>query len=203
MLYLFSYRPSLRAQRSQARSLALWRVRRVMKAYNICPQEVSVADFKFPALPLGEKGRGRILVNVACPATFTHLEVGTTKQGKPRLNPSSNPKGWVARISTEGAYIRGAFGNVSTSPEVADKIRVVARGQGAFGDAGRCGTWDDLLVATDLEEFILRVKPSRGDAHLLLFKEGKVTKVTYEEADLLELDLHGSTSTSRGEMVRL
>jgi len=174
-----------------------------MKAYNICPQEVSVADFKFPALPLGEKGRGRILVNVACPATFTHLEVGTTKQGKPRLNPSSNPKGWVVRISTKGAYIRGAFGNVSTAPEAVDKIQVVARGQGAFGDAGRTGTWDDILLSTDLEEFILRVKVSRGDAHLLLFKEGKVTKVTYEEADLLDLNLYGSTSTSRGEMVRL
>lgn len=173
------------------------------KVFNISPLEVSVSDFKFYAITLGEKGRGRILVNVACPATFTHLEVGTTKQGKPRLNSSTNSKGWVARISTEGAYVRGAFGNVSTSPEVVDKVRVVARGQGAFGDAGRTGTWDDLLVATELEEFILRVKPSRGDAYLLLFKEGKVTRFTYEEADLLEVDLHGSTSTSRGEMVKL
>jgi hypothetical protein len=175
----------------------------VAKVYNVSPTEVSVADFNFSAISLGEKGRGRLLVNVACPATFTHLEVGTTKQGKPRLNSSSNPKGWVARISTEGAYVRGAFGNVTTSPEVVDKIQVVARGQGAFGDAGRTGTWDDLLVATELEEFILRVKPSRGDAYLLLFKERKVAQVTYEEADLLEVDLHGSTPTSRGEMVKL
>jgi len=173
-----------------------------MKAYNIAPVEVSVADFKFHAISLGERGRGRTLVNVACPATFIHLEVGTTKQGKPRLNSSTHPKGWVARVNTQGAYIRGANGNVS-APPVADKINVVARGQGAFGDAGRTGTWDDILLSTDLEEFILRVKPSRGDAHLLLFKEGKVTKITYEEADLLEVDLYGSTSTSRGEMVRL
>ena len=174
-----------------------------MKAYNICPQEVSVADFNFSAISLGEKGRGRILVNVACPATFTHLEVGTTKQGKSRLNSSTDPKGWVARVSTEGAYIRGAVGTVSAPPEVAKKVHVVAKGEGAFGDAGRTGTWDDLLVATELEEFILRVKPSRGDAYLLLFKEGKVTRFTYEEADLLEVDLHGSTSTSRGEMGKL
>ena len=182
------------------RSLAL---SKMAKAYNICPQEVSVADFKFPAIPLGEKGRGRTIVNVACPATFTHLEVGTTKQGNPRLNSSTDPKGWIARVSTSGAYIRGAVGTVSAPPEVIDKVRVVARGQGAFGDAGRTGTWDDLLVATDLEEFILRVKPSRGDAYILLFREAKVTKVTYEEADLLELYLYGSTSTSRGEMVKL
>jgi hypothetical protein len=178
-------------------------IKKVAKVYNISLVEVSITDFKFFAIPLGEKGRGRILVNVACPATFTHLEVGTTKQGKPRLNPSTHPKGWVARISTEGAYVRGAFGNVTTSPEVGDKIQVVARGQGAFGDAGRTGTWDDILVSTELEEFILRVKPSRGDAYLLLFREGKVTRFTYEEADLLEVDLYGSTSTSRGEMVRL
>jgi len=174
-----------------------------VKAYNICPQEVSIADFLFHAIPLGEKGRGRILVNVACPATFTHLEVGTTKQGKPRLNQSTSNNAWVARINTEGAYIRNAYGYVSTSPEVADKVQVITRGQGAFGDAGRTGIWDDLLVATDLEEVILRVKPSRGDAYILLFKDGKVTRVTYEEADLLELDLHGSTSTQRGEMVKL
>jgi hypothetical protein len=175
----------------------------VAKVYNITPIEVSVAEFKFLAIPLGEKGRGRILVNVACPATFTYLEVGATKQGKPRLNPSTNSKGWVARISTEGAYIRGACGSVSTSPEVVDKIRVIARGQGAFGDAGRTGTWDDLLVSTELEEFILRVKPSRGDAYLLLFKGDKVRQISYEESGLLEVDLHGSTSTSRGEMVKL
>ena len=113
------------------------------------------------------------------------------------------PKGWVARISTEGAYIRGAVGTVSAPPEVAKKVHVVAKGEGAFGDAGRTGNWDDILVATELEEFILRVKPSRGDAYLLLFKEGKVTRFTYEEADLLEVDLHGSTSTSRGEMGKL
>ena len=175
----------------------------VAKQFNICPQEVPVCDSTFQALTLGEKGRGRILVNVACPATFTYLEVGDTNKGKPRLNPSSNPKGWVARISTKGAYIRGAFGNVSTSPEVVDKIRVIARGQGAFGDAGNIGKWDDILLYTELEEFFLRVKPSRGDAYLLLFKEGKVSRVTYEEAELLEVDLHRSTSTSRGEMVKL
>jgi hypothetical protein len=48
-----------------------------------------------------------------------------------------------------------------------------------------------------------RGKPSRAEAYLLFFKEGKVSQVTYEEADLLELDLHGSTSTQRGEMVKL
>ena len=175
----------------------------VAKPFNICPQEVPVCDSTFQALTLGENGPGRTIVNVACPETFTHLEVGKTKQGKPSLNTSSNPKGWLARVSTEGDYIRGACGNISTSPEVADKIRVIARGKGAFGLAGNTGTWDDLLLETKLEEFTLRVKPSRGDAYLLLFKEGKVSRVTYEEAELLELDLHGSTSTSRGEMVRL
>ena len=173
------------------------------KVYNLSPVEVSVADFKFFAISLGEKGRGRVLVNVACPAKFTHLKVGATAQGKPRLNLSTDSKGWVARVSTEGAYVRGAYGTISTSPEVIDKIQVIARGQGAFGDAGNIGTWDDLLLETKLEEFMLRVKPSRGDAYLILFKGGKVSRVTYEEAELLEVDLHGSTSTSRGEMVKL
>lgn len=175
-----------------------------MKTYNIQPEEVQVTDdISFLALSLGEKGRGRNIVNVACPESFCFLEEGQTKKGKVRLNRSQQRRGWVARISTAGAYIRGANGNVSAHPEQAGNIRVLARGQGAFGAAGRTGNWDDLLIATELEEFLLRVKPSRGDAYILWFRDGKVSELDYDQAELADLDLMESSPRNRGEFVRL
>lgn len=180
-----------------------------MKTYNISVSEVKINDFSFTALTLGEKGRGRVIVNVACPQSFSNLEVGTTKQGKPRLNTSKSSKGWLARISTNGAYIRGASGNVSTNPEIAEKISVIARGQGAFGDAGRIGTWDDILISTELETFWLRVKPTRGDAYIMIFDDNKAQKISYEELDLLvenidiDIDVMESTTSSRGSLQKL
>lgn len=174
-----------------------------MKVYNVQPQQVQVADFSFPAVQLGESGRGRKLLNVACPEEFKYLESGLTKQGKPRLNASKSDKGWIARVNTAGAYIRGANGNVSYSPEFEGKINLIAKAFGAFGAAGRTGTWDDVLISTELEDFWLRVKPSRGDAYILLFKNGKVSEISYEQADLLDLDLQGSTPTTKGDMITL
>lgn len=173
-----------------------------MKAHNIKPTKVQVADFTFFAVSLGEKGRGRSLVNVACPEQFEFLEPGQTRTGKVRLIRSSSNKGWIARISTEGAYVRGANGNVSISNDYVDKIKVLARGTGAFGAAGRVGSWDDVLLLSDSDNFWVRVKPSRGDAYILMFSEEQVVKVSYEEADLLELDLE-STATSRGNLIRI
>ncbi len=174
-----------------------------MKVYNIKPQTVKVADFEMDAISLGESGRGRKCVNVACPKEFEFLEVGTTKAGKPRLNKSSNPQGWIARISTQGAYIRGASGNISVSQKFADRVTVVARGQGAFGDAGRIGTWDDIIISCQLEDFWLRVKPSRGDAYILFFRNNLASDLTYPEAELLDFDFSGSSLTNRGELIRL
>jgi hypothetical protein len=156
------------------------------------------------AVTLGETGRGRKCIHVACPENFTFLEIGKTKTGKPRLNKSSSTTGWIARISTSGAYIRGATGNADVSSEFIDSIHVPVRGQGAFGAAGRTGTWDDVIVSTELDEFWLRVKPTRGDAYILLFKKtGEVSKLSYPEAELLDFDLCGSSPTSRGELIRL
>lgn len=175
-----------------------------MKTYNVKPEEVQVTDdITITAVSLGEKGRGRSIVNVACPESFLYLEEGQTKKGKVRLNNSHSDRGWILRISTAGAYIRGANGNVSTHPEDAEAIRVLARGQGAFGAAGRTGNWDDLLITTELEEFLLRVKPSRGDAYIIWFREGKVSELDYDQAELADLDLMESSPRNRGKFVRL
>jgi hypothetical protein len=62
---------------------------------------------------------------------------------------------------------------------------VVARGQGAFGDAGRTGTWDDLLLVVE-PGTVLRVKPARADAYWLHFGREKVTRLTAPELALFD-----------------
>jgi len=180
-----------------------------MKAYNIVPGKVIVAEnVEISAIILGEAGRGRVRTIVPCPASFLGLKPGLSRAGKPRLDAdsSNSNSGWVARISTEGAYIRGANGNVSAHPLCAQRVTVIARGQGAFGDAGRIGTWDDLILAIEGDaEALLRIKPSRGDAYLLWFRSNGVAKVSYTEADALDWDwpLGLSTPDRRGDFVRL
>ena len=170
-----------------------------MKVHNICPKEIKIADYCIFGISLGDTGRGRKLVTIPTPEKFEFLEPGLTKTGKPRLNSSKDDKGWVARMSSEGAYIRGANGNISIPTHLANNFSLIAKGYGAFGDAGRVGTWDDVLFSTTLEEFLVRVKPSRGDAYLIYFSQGKATKLTFDQADSLELDYGDSSSSSRGK----
>jgi hypothetical protein len=170
-----------------------------MKTYNLKPQPVKVGDVTVSAITIGESGRGRVLIHVPCPEVFEYLEAILPTEGpvkkKGRLIPTTANNGWVARISTEGSYIRGANGNVSAPKYLVNQINVVAKAYGAFGDAGRTGNWDDIIISTKLEEFYLRVKPSRGDAYILQFKESQVCKISLEQADLIDLDL--------SEMIRL
>ena len=174
-----------------------------MKVFGINPKPVEIADFEISAVTLGEIGRGRKLVHVSCPKEFNFLGVGVSHTGKFRLQPSIISTGWVARVTTEGSYVRGANGNVSVHPGIADMIFVGAKGLGAFGEAGRTGQWDDLIFHTTLDDFWVRVKPSRGPAYILLFTEKDVAKLSYEEAELLELPLRDSTPSSKGSLIRL
>lgn len=176
-----------------------------MKTYNIEPTNVDVGgDFSYHALSLGERGRGRNIVNVACPETFEFLDVGQTKSGRSRLVTSSESSGWIARICTNGGYKRGASGNVSVPPDTHPHIQVIARGQGAFGIAGRVGSWDDILFSSLEENLWVRVRPSRGDAYVLIFSESsKVTKVDYQDAENILENLFGSSPTNRGDLILL
>ena len=172
-----------------------------MKTSNIKPEKIKIADFEIDAIALGEKGRGRTQVIV--PSTVSALlGAGLSKTNKPRLNTSQSNLGWIFRISTEGAYVRGADGNVSVSPEIAPHIKLIAKGQGAFGDAGRTGTWDDIIAETHLEDFLIRVKPSRGDAYILWFQTTGVKKLQYPEAEALALDFGDTAPTSKGSWIR-
>ena len=169
-----------------------------MKAYNLATAVIEVAGNKLSVIQLGEKGRGRLLVSIPCPEglqdgdTVQALPPQTKANGlktKPSIKRSNDPEnGWVARISTNGSYIRGACGNISYDPTQPAPI-VIAKGYGAFGDAGRTGTWDDVVVQVP-DGTVLRVKPTRADAYYLWFQKEKVSTLTLDELELLGLEVN-------------
>ena len=170
-----------------------------MKAFNLSAKNIEVAGNKVPVIQLGEAGRGRTLFSVSCPeglqdgdpvaATLAHIRTNGLRT-KPVIKRSNDPEnGWVARITTSGSYIRGACGNVSYDPTQTVSVPVIiAKGCGAFGDAGRTGNWDDVLVQV-MDGTVLRVKPTRADAYYLWFQEDKVSVLTLDELQLLELEV--------------
>ena len=170
---------------------------RTYKAFNLVSNEVEMAFGKLKAIVLGQKGRGRMSTYVPCEGDFSDgapVALSTTRSGKPKIiagQPGSDATGWLARISTEGAYLRGAYGHVrALDPEL---VRVVAYGYGAFGNAGRCGQWGDYLL-TIQPGAVLRVKPTRGPAYFLHVTEDRIVQLTQEEAmvyDKVEIPVTG------------
>jgi len=163
-----------------------------MKAYNLNASNYTASFGTVECLQLGETGRGRKLTLVRCPKGIvdkTEVNLFAPKVGKPKITiESSDNPNWLARVSTSGAYIRGANGNVRVLKVQENNIKVIAKGEGAFGDAGRTGSWDDFLLEV-APDTVLRVKPSRGDAYFLHFTEESVVKLTASELGLYGLDI--------------
>jgi hypothetical protein len=171
-----------------------------MKIYGIEPKEIQINDYSFSGIVLGEKGRGR-LETIVPVAQGDLLEPGLTKAGKPRLNRSSSSNGWVARVSTNGAYVRGANGNVSVHKN--SEFSLVAKGYGAFGIAGRTGTWDDLLFTVP-DNTLVRVKPSRSDAYFVWFGNVKATVLSQSELSAIaDLEDDFPNSFEREDFIRV
>jgi hypothetical protein len=153
-----------------------------MKAYNLIPKDVQMSFGTLSVLTLGETGRGRKMTYVPCERRFEDGEpvaLSTTRAGKPKIVAGTDCTGWLARISTEGPYIRGAYGHIrALDPEL---VRVVAFGYGAFGIAGRVGQWYDYLLQLQ-PGAVLRVKPSRRDAYFLHATPDRIVRLEREEA---------------------
>ena len=158
-----------------------------MRAYNLCPKDVEMSFGTISVLVLGEAGRGRKMTYVPCERKFDDGEpvaLSTTRAGKPKIVAGVDyAGGWLARVSTEGAYLRGAYGHIrALDPEL---VRVVAVGYGAFGAAGRVGQWYDYLLKIQ-PGGVLRVKPSRGPAYFLHATPDKIVRLEREEALVYE-----------------
>jgi hypothetical protein len=68
-----------------------------------------------------------------------------------------------------------------------DKIKVIASGCGAYGDAGRIGMWYEFLITAE-DGTLLKVRPAGGpskrDRYWLYFGEDKVYKISIAEMSM-------------------
>lgn len=133
---------------------------------------------------MGEVGRGRKFMALTCPkgtliqkGMNPDFTVGTTKSGKPRINKKADDTLYMM-LSAEGGYTRRGNGTIKVLSSQKDKFEVMARGNGADGDAGRIGYWDCLLLKAPNTDAIVRVRTSGGGygtpSDLYVIHEGAV-----------------------------
>lgn len=114
------------------------------------PKEMEFGTFH--QITVGENGRGRKEIRLACPPDTTLVvgcnydyTIGQTKSGRPHINKVKDNRTFLL-ISTQGRYTRRGCGWVGTWKQNTGEYKVLAKGNGADGIAGRIGYWDVLLV---------------------------------------------------------
>lgn len=160
-----------------------------MKQYNLKPIERVFGWGTMSCISLGERGRGRFeaIVPVASSVVDSKfVDVIPSIKGNPKIVPSNDPgDGYITRISSEGCYTRGTYGSVYTIGDCG--VKVIAKGSGAYGDAGRIGGWNDFLLYVPDGTF-LRVRPSGGSdkcsRYWLHFGVNEVHKLGKEDLEL-------------------
>jgi len=160
-----------------------------MKRYNINPEKRNFSWGEMMVVSLGERGRGRFeaLIPYHAPVDAEFLDLGKTRSGKSKIVKGKEKDGWLAVVSGSGCYTRGTYGSVYCLPQDKNKIKVVAIGVGAYGAAGRIGTWNEFLIVIPDNTF-LKIRPAGGshkiERYWLYFDEDKVYRVEKNEIDL-------------------
>lgn len=160
-----------------------------MKQYNLKAVKRQMSFGELTVIALGEKGRGRYENLVPFQGDITESDFVIpvpTKTGKTKIIKGGTKHGWIARISCEGCYTRDTTGKASVHKKDAEKIIVLASGNGAEGDAGRIGWWADYLMQIQ-DETLIRVKRHGGHktpAYYLYFAEKEVFKISGEEIEI-------------------
>lgn len=115
---------------------------------------------------MGEVGRGRKFMALTCPKDTivqkgmnSDLTIGQTKTGKPRIISKKDDTLYMI-LSSEGGYTRRGDGTIRILKSEKDKFEILARGNGADGDAGRIGFWDCVLLKVPYTDAIVRVRTS-------------------------------------------
>jgi hypothetical protein len=109
----------------------------------------------------------------------------------------------LARISSLTSYIRGGVGTIYVeecprSVEIlgerrnqweprpgVDGVELISIGKGAFGDAGRVGNWEEVLIKMTDNSWVM-VEPTRGRNFYIYFSEKEAFELdSFESASLL------------------
>ncbi len=142
---------------------------------------------------IGEYGRGRREVFLPTPKSIqaddiikelrSDLTIGTSKSGRPRIDARKDDDIYLI-LSSERGYTRRGDGYIE-APE-SQEIELIARGNGADGDAGRIGSWDAVIVkAKDGDVFRLTWGGSGYgyDATFYVVSDGKVYSADQPEIE--------------------
>lgn len=113
-------------------------------------------EMKFGAVTgvaIGESGRGRREVFLPTPGGVqigevieglrTDLTVGLSKSGRPRIDQRKEDEIYLV-LSSERGYTRRGDGYIKAP--TGQQVELIARGNGADGDAGRIGSWDAVVI---------------------------------------------------------
>lgn len=142
------------------------------------------------AITLGEKGRGRKSYSLPCEVDIekgsnTYLTIGETKTGNPKVIKKEDDNIFLL-VDTYNGYTRRGNGYVQKLKKQTELTSVLVQANGADGDAGRIGQWDDILIKVEKAEeaIYLRIKLSGGsDSIFLEIRRGEVENIgTVEEA---------------------
>lgn len=145
-------------------------------------------------IALGETGRDRKLMALTCPegceikaGANPGYTVGSTRSGKPRI-VTGNDTDLYLLLSAEGGYTRRGNGTVQVLAAHKDEFTVLARGNGADGDAGRIGFWDCVLLKAP-RNGIVRVRTSGAGygtpSDLYVILDGSVYHCTVDDIESL------------------
>lgn len=157
-----------------------------MKQYNLQGKQRQMSFGEITVIALGERGRGRYEALVPFQGDIKETDLvmpAPTKSGKTKIIKGGTRNGWIARISCEGCYTRGTTGEAWVHKKDAEKVIVIASGNGAEGDAGRIGWWADYLLHIQ-DDTLIRVKRHGGyktPAYYLFFGYEKVFHISSEE----------------------
>lgn len=152
---------------------------------DLTPEERTMDFGTIYQIGMGEVGRGRKFMAMTCTADTVikngmnpEFTVGRTKSGRPRINKERDPQNLYMMLSSEGGYTRRGDGTIQVLKNQQDKFEILARGNGADGDAGKIGTWDCVLLKAPLSDAIVRVRPSGSGygipSDLYVIHEGSV-----------------------------
>ncbi len=179
---------------------------------NLKKQEVEMDWGLLYRYEAGEEGRGRRLLYLPTSPNAIDIEaglhkdltIGFTKTGRPRVNKVEDNKMYML-LSTEGGYTRRGNGVIYCLFTQENDIKILSRGNGADGDAGRIGYWDVLLLEVS-GEVVIRVRTGGGGygtpSDLYVVHSGNVFHCTLENVnelyDQLSMDIPFRMDDSEG-----
>ena len=142
---------------------------------------------------IGEYGRGRREVFLPTPKSVqaddiidelrSDLTIGTSKSGRPRIDARKDDDIYLI-LSSKRDYTRRGNGYIR-APK-GQEVELIARGNGADGDAGRIGYWNAVIVkAKDGDVFRLTWGGSGYgyDATFYVVSDGKVYSADQPEIE--------------------